>query len=62
MFLLSPDEQRALLATGPATTAAPTAATTQHHARAKKRKLRHHRSRPQKAQTGSLLFGASYLK
>ena len=38
MFLLSPDEQRALLATGPATTAAPTAATTQHHARAKKRK------------------------
>jgi cytochrome c551/c552 len=44
MFLLSPDEQRALLAAGPATTAAPTA-TTQHHARAKKRKVRSHHRR-----------------
>ena len=48
MFLLSPDEQRQLLAAGPATTALPTAATTQHHARAKgrakRRKARsHHR-------------------
>ncbi len=38
MFLLNPDEQRRLLATGPAqTTAAPAAATTQNHARAKRR-------------------------
>jgi cytochrome c2 len=44
MFLLSPDEQRALLAAGPATTALPTAATTQHHTRAKRKKVRsHHR-------------------
>jgi cytochrome c551/c552 len=43
MFLLSPDEQRALLASGPATTAAPTEATTQNHARAKRRKLHHRR-------------------
>jgi hypothetical protein len=35
MFLLNPDEQRRLLAEGPATTAAPAAATTQHHAQAK---------------------------
>jgi cytochrome c2 len=34
MFLMSPDEQRQLLAAGPATTAAPTA---QNHARAKKK-------------------------
>jgi cytochrome c551/c552 len=44
MFLLTPDEQRALLAAGPATTAAPTA-TTQHHARATKRKVRSHHRR-----------------
>ena len=49
MFMLTPEEQRALLAAGPATTAAPTA-TTQHHARAKTRakkgKVRsHHRRR-----------------
>jgi hypothetical protein len=44
MFLMSPDEQRQLLAAGPATTAAPTAATTQNHARAKKR-LNHVRIR-----------------
>jgi len=37
MFLMNSDEQRQLLAAGPATTAAPTAATTQNHARAKKR-------------------------
>jgi len=44
MFLMSPDEQRQLLAAGPATTAAPTAATTQNHVRAKKR-LNHVRIR-----------------
>src|SRR5205085_3735947 len=38
MFLMTPDEQRQLLATGPATTAAPTAATTQHHASSKGRR------------------------
>ena len=42
MFLLSPDEQRQLLATGPATTAAP---ATQHHARPKRRKSRSHHRR-----------------
>jgi hypothetical protein len=45
MFLLSPDEQRALLSAGPATTALPTAATTQHHARAKRKKVRSHHRR-----------------
>jgi len=45
MFLMSPDEQRQLLAAGPATTAAPTAATTQNHARAKKKRLNHVRVR-----------------
>jgi cytochrome c551/c552 len=45
MFLMSPDEQRQLLAAGPATTALPTAATTQHHARPKKKRLNHVRSR-----------------
>ncbi len=39
MFLMSPDEQRQLLATGPATTAAP-AATTQNHASAKRRRTK----------------------
>jgi hypothetical protein len=45
MFMLTADEQRQLLAAGPAAPAAPTIATTQHHARAKKRKGRrlHHR-------------------
>jgi hypothetical protein len=60
MFLMNPDEQRQLLATGPATTAAPTASTTQHHARAKKRRsrLNHARGRPRAAlgtQTAKLL-------
>jgi cytochrome c2 len=41
MFQMSPDEQRALLATGPATTAAPTAATTQHHAKRSKTRSHH---------------------
>jgi hypothetical protein len=45
MFLLSPDEQRALLSAGPATTALPTAATTQHHARAKRKNVRSHHRR-----------------
>ena len=45
MFLMSPDEQRQLLAAGPATTAAPTAATTQNHARANKKRLNHVRIR-----------------
>jgi hypothetical protein len=44
MFMLTPEEQRALIAAGPATPAAP-AATTQHHARAKKRKVRSHHRR-----------------
>jgi cytochrome c551/c552 len=39
MFLLNPDEQRRLLAEGPATTAAP---TTQHHARSKRKRSMHH--------------------
>jgi cytochrome c2 len=44
MFLLTPDEQRRLLSAGPATTALPTASTTQHHARAKRKRTRsHHR-------------------
>jgi hypothetical protein len=45
MFLMSPDEQRQLLAAGPATTAAPTAATMQNHARAKQKRLNHVRIR-----------------
>jgi len=44
MFLMTPDEQRALSATGPATTAAP-AATTQNHASSKRRKLSQHHGR-----------------
>ena len=44
MFMLTPEEQRALLAAGPATPAA-TTATTQHHARTKKRKVRSHHRR-----------------
>lgn len=44
MFLMSPEEQRALLATGPAPTAP--AATTQNHARAKRRKSASHHRRP----------------
>ena len=53
MFLLNPDEQRALLATGPATTALPTAATTQHHASVKRKKVRsHHRRSPVRAVLG----------
>jgi cytochrome c551/c552 len=43
MFQMSPDEQRALLATAPVTPAA-TTTTTQHHARARSRPLNHHRS------------------
>ncbi|HJX91445.1 MAG TPA: hypothetical protein VJ372_13175 [Pyrinomonadaceae bacterium] len=42
MFQMSPDEQRALLATAPVTPAATTA--TQHHARSRSRPLNHHRS------------------
>ncbi|HET9525409.1 MAG TPA: c-type cytochrome [Pyrinomonadaceae bacterium] len=42
MFLMTPEEQRALSAAGPATTAAPVA-TTQNHARARRRRSsRHH--------------------
>jgi cytochrome c551/c552 len=52
MFMLSPDEQRALLAGGPATTAMPTPATTQNHARAKKRKKAHHRRVYRRASLG----------
>ncbi len=39
MFLMSPDEQRQLLATGPATTAAP-APATQNHASAKRKRTK----------------------
>ena len=45
MFLMNADEQRQLLAAGPKTTAAPTAATTQNHARAKQKRLNHGRIR-----------------
>ena len=50
MFLMTPDEQRALSAAGPAPAATP-AATTQNHARAKRRRsVQHHwRSREQAA-------------
>ena len=52
MFLMTPEEQRALSATGPATTAAP-AATTQNHARAKrKRSSQHHGRQRGKAALG----------
>lgn len=52
MFLMTPEEQRALSATGPATTAAPTA-TTQNHARAKrKRSSLHHRRQRARAALG----------
>lgn len=46
MFLMTPEEQRALSATGPATTAAPTAASTQNHARAKRKRSSLHHRRP----------------
>ena len=52
MFLMDPAEQRQLLATGPATTAAP-APSAEHHARAKKR-LNHVRIR-RRAALGSQL-------
>ncbi|HKR14351.1 MAG TPA: hypothetical protein VJT15_19955 [Pyrinomonadaceae bacterium] len=45
MFLMTPEEQRALSATGPAATAAP-AATTQNHARSKRRRTSQHHRRP----------------
>jgi hypothetical protein len=45
MFLMTPEEQRALSAAGPATTAAP-AATTQNHARSKRRRSSQHHRRP----------------
>ena len=54
MFLLSPDEQRALLAAGPATTALPTAATTQHHPPAKRKKVRSHHRRIRRASVAAL--------
>ena len=53
MFLMDPDEQRRLLAQGPATTAKPTEATTQNHARAKRKRARlHHRHNPIRAALG----------
>ncbi len=45
MFLMNSDEQRQLLAAAPATTALPTASTTQNHASAKKKRLNHVRIR-----------------
>jgi hypothetical protein len=59
MFLMSPDEQRQLLAAGPATTAAPTAVTAQNHARAKKKRSNHVRIR-RRAALGS--YAARMLK
>ncbi|HEX6648924.1 MAG TPA: hypothetical protein VF075_05280, partial [Pyrinomonadaceae bacterium] len=57
MFQMSPDEQRQLLATGPAPTAGATP-TTQHHASAKRKKVRshHRRSKPPKIQTAENAF------
>jgi cytochrome c551/c552 len=49
MFLLTPDEQRRLLSAGPATTAMPTPATTQHHASAKRTRNNHARYRARAA-------------
>ena len=51
MFLMTPEEQRALLSTGPAATAAAPAATTQNHARPKRKRsnLHHRRQRGQAA-------------
>jgi len=53
MFLMTPDEQRALSAAGPATSAAPAATTTQNHARAKRRRSsQHHIGRRGRAALG----------
>jgi hypothetical protein len=54
MFLMSPEEQRALLATGPAATAGTEVpATAQNHARAKRRTTRfHHRRKLVRAAVG----------
>jgi len=54
MFLMTPEEQRALSAAGPAAPAA-TAATTQNHARAKRRRsTQHHRQSRGQAVLGRL--------
>jgi cytochrome c2 len=51
MFLMSPGEQQALLATSPAATAAPVA---QNHARARRKRTGfHHRRKPSRAAVGS---------
>jgi len=55
MFLMSPDEQRQLLAAGPVTTAAPASTTTQHHVRVKKKRFSHVRIRKQRAALGRQL-------
>jgi hypothetical protein len=53
MFLMSPSEQQALLATSPAATAAPTTASAEHHARAKRKRIGfNHRRKPQHAVNG----------
>jgi hypothetical protein len=50
MFLLSPAEQQALLATSPA---APAPATADHHARPKRKRTGfHHRRKPSQAAMG----------
>jgi len=60
MFQMSPEEQRALLATAPVAPAAAPAATTQHHARANRnRRLNNHgrslgRTRPWRAAAKAL--------
>jgi hypothetical protein len=52
MFLMTPEEQRALSATGPASTPAP-AGTAENHARAKRRRSsQHHRRHPGRAALG----------
>jgi len=53
MFLMNADEQRRLLAQGPAATAKPTEATTQNHARAKRRRMGFHHRRAYRTNLGT---------
>jgi len=55
MFLMDPDEQRRLLAQGPAATAKPTEATTQNHARARRKRSRFHHRRVYRTNLGTHL-------
>jgi hypothetical protein len=57
MMLMTPEEQRALSATGPATAPAP-AGTTQNHARAKRKRSSQHHRRPRgRAALGQAVLG-----